>query len=74
MGFPAPRCRRVTGWGVYYPWCQRAAGSCCSQEVRGMMEGKEKRGRMRDGRMNEEREGARAVSCKTLEEHPLLSP
>lgn len=62
------------GWSVYYPQCQRAADSRRSQEVKGMMEGKEKRGRLREGRMNEEREGKRVVSCKTLEERPFLSP
>lgn len=62
------------GWGVYDPQCQRAVDSQSSQEVRGMMEGKEKRGRLRDGRMNGEREGVKVVSCKILEEHLLLSP
>lgn len=39
-----------------------------------MMEKKENKGGKREGRMNEEREGERVVSCKTLEERPLLSP
>lgn len=71
-GFPAPRCREAVGWGVYYPQCQRAAESRRSQEVRGMTEGKEKGGRVRDSRMNGER--SESVSRKVLEEHPLISP
>lgn len=73
-GVSCPKVHKGGGVGVFI--IQSANGQQRyrrSQEVRGMME-KKKRGGMREGGMNGEREGEKVVSCKTLEERPLLSP